>query len=164
LWFHSNEIGRSAVVGLMTKAILNIGALLAIAVALAGCGGSGSASGTTGGVAGTHHAQGSGNFRASVHGFEARLQTSVHAFQNGNLAKAISSGGPLLNDCLGVVDSKFAPHASTHSQKQAVTHLHAACAAMTQATNAGSSGSMAKAKQFARQSLQQAQIAARLSG
>jgi hypothetical protein len=148
----------------MTKAILSVGALLAVAVALAGCGGSGSASGTTGGVAGAHHAQGAGNFRASVHGFEARLQTSVQAFQSGDLAKAISSGGPLLNDCMGVVDGKIAPHASTHAQQQAVTHLHAACGAMTQAVNAGSSGSTTKAKQFARTALEQARIAARLAG
>ncbi|HET8751848.1 MAG TPA: hypothetical protein VFM43_04920 [Gaiellaceae bacterium] len=147
-----------------TKTILGVGALLAVAVALAGCGGSSSASGTTGGVAGARHAHGSGNFRASVHGFEARLQTSVQAFQSGNLTKAIASGGPVLNDCMGVVDRKLAPHASTRAQQQAVTHLHAACAAVTQAARAGSSGSTTKAKQFARQALQQAKIAARLSG
>ncbi|HJQ75279.1 MAG TPA: hypothetical protein VJ814_10345 [Gaiellaceae bacterium] len=148
----------------MTKAILSVGALLAAAVALAGCGATGSASGTTGGVAGVKHAQGAGNFRAAVHGFEAQVQTSVGAFKSGNLSKAIASGGPLLNDCMGVVDGKIAPHASTHAQNQAVTHLHAACAAMTQAANAGASGSMAKAQQFAQQAQQQAQIAARLSG
>ena len=148
----------------MTKTILSVGALVAVAGALAGCGGSGSASGTTGGVSGAHHAQGSGNFRAKVHGFEAQLQTSVRAFQNGDLTKAISSGGPLLNDCMGVVDSKFAPHASTQAQKEAVKHLHSACGAMTQAVNAASSGSTTKAKQLARQALQQAKIAARLAG
>jgi hypothetical protein len=148
----------------MTKAILSVGALLAVAIALAGCGGSGGASGTTGGVAGAHRAQGSGNFRASVHGFETRLQTSVHAFQSGNLSKAIASGGPLLNDCMGTVDSKIAPHVSTHAQKKALAHLRVACADMTQAANAGASGSTAKAKQFARQALQEAKIAARLSG
>jgi len=148
----------------MTKAILGVGALLAVAIALAGCGGSGSASGTTGGVAGAHHARGAGNFRANVHGFEARLQTSVHAFRSGNLSKAIASGGPLLNDCMGVVDGKIAPHASTHAQKQALAHLRAACADMTQAANAGASGSTAKAKQFAGQALHEATIAAQMSG
>jgi hypothetical protein len=150
----------------MTKAILSVGALLAVALAVAGCGsaGSGSANGTTGGVAGAHHAQGAGNFRASVHGFEARLQTSVQAFQRGDLTKAIASGGPLLNDCMSVVDGKIGPHASTHAQKQAITHLRVACDDMTQASNAGTSGDMTKAKQFARQALQEAQIAARLSG
>jgi hypothetical protein len=98
-----------------------------------------------------------------VHGFEARIQTSVKAFQNGNLSKAISSGGPLLNDCLNVVDTRFAKHASTSSQKQAVTHLRSACAAMTQAANAGASGDTTKAKQFAGVALEQAKIAARLS-
>lgn len=147
----------------MKKAILSVGALLAVAIALAGCGG-GSASGTTGGVAGAHHARGSGNFRASVHGFEAQLQTSVHAFQSGNLSKAIASGGALLNDCMGTVDSKIAPHASTHAQKQALAHLRVACGDMTQAANAGASGSTAKAKQFARKALQEAKTAARTSG
>jgi hypothetical protein len=148
----------------MTKAILSVGALLVIAVALAGCGGSGSASGTTGGVAGAQHAKGAGNFRASVHGFEAQLQTSVHAFQSGNMTKAIMSGGPILNDCIGTVDTKFAPHATTQDRKQAVKHLRTACAEVTQAAKAGSSGDMATAKQFARQALLQAKIAARLSG
>jgi len=148
----------------MTRAILGIGALLAVAVALAGCGGSGSASGTTGSVAGAHHGMGSGAFRASVHGFAAKVQTSVHAFQSGNLTKAIASGGPLLNDCMGVVDARIAPHASTAARKQALAHLRAACAAMTQAADAGSAGNLAKARQFARTALAQARIAARLSG
>ena len=150
----------------MTKAILSVGALLAAVIALAGCGGSGSssASGTTGGVAGAHHAKGAGNFRASVHGFEAQLQTSVKAFQNGNLSKAVASGGPLLNNCMSVVDSKLAPNASTNAQQKAVSHLRVACGDMTQAAKAGSSGSTAKAKQFAREALQQAKIATKLSG
>ena len=148
----------------MTRAILGIGALLGVAVALAGCGGSGSANGKTGGVAGSRHGMGSGDFRASVHGFAAKVQTSVHAFQSGNLTEAIASSGPLLNDCMGVVDSKIASHASTPDRKQALAHLRAACAAMTQAADAGSSGNLAKAKQFARTALAQARIAARLSG
>jgi hypothetical protein len=148
----------------MTRAILGAGALLAVAVALAGCGGSGGASGTTGGVAGAHHAHSSASFRASVRGFAAKLQTSVHAFQSGNLTKAVASGGPLLNDCMGVVDTRIAPHASTHARKLALAHLRTACGAMTQAVNAGSSGNTAKARQFARAALAQARIAARLSG
>ena len=150
----------------MTKASLSVGALLAVAVVLAGCAGSGngSATGTTGGVAGAHHAQGSGNFRASVHGFAAKLQTSVQAFQSGNLAKAIASGGPLLTNCVNTVDTKIAPHASTHAQKLVLAHLHTACAEMSQAANAGTAGNTMKAKQFAQAALRQAQTAARLSG
>jgi hypothetical protein len=150
----------------MVKTILSVGALLAAVIALAGCagGGSGSASGTTGTVAGAHHARGSGSFRAGVRGFAARLQTSVYAFQSGNLSKAIASGGPLLDNCMGVVDAKIAPHASTSAQKQALAHLHTACAEMTQAANAGATGNTAKAKQFAQAALVQARIAARLSG
>lgn len=150
----------------MVRAILSVGALLAAVIALAGCAGSGSgnASGTTGGVAGTHHAREAGNFRASVHGFAARIQTSVHAFQSGNLSKAIASGGPILNDCIGTVDVNIAPHASTPAQKQALAHLHSACAAITQAADAGASGNTTKAKQFAHTALAQARIAARLSG
>jgi hypothetical protein len=77
----------------MTKAILSVGVLLAAVVALAGCGGSGSAKGTTGGVAGAHRAQGSGNFRASVHGFAAKVQTSVRAFQSGNRGRRSPPAG-----------------------------------------------------------------------
>lgn len=148
----------------MTKSILSVGALLAAAVVLAGCGGSGSAKGTTGGVAGAHHAQSSGSFRAGVRGFAARLQTSVHAFQRGNLTKAIASGGPILNHCLGTVDAKIAPHASTGAQKRALSHLRTACGQMTQAANAGASGNTTKAKQFARAALQQAHVAVGLAG
>jgi hypothetical protein len=148
----------------MTKAILSVGALLVAVVALAGCGAGGSANGTTRGVAGAHHAHGSGSFRAGVHGLEARIQTSVQAFQGGNLSKAIASGGPVLNNCLKTVDTKFEPNASTHAQKQAVTHLRVSCADMTQAASSGAAGQMTKAKQFARAALEQAQVAARLSG
>lgn len=148
----------------MTRAILSSGAVLAAAIALAGCGGSGSASGTTGSAAGAHHAQGSGNFRARVHGFEAKLQTSVQAFQSGNLEKAIASGGSLLTNCARTVDTRIAPHASTHAQKQALAHLRSACAEMSQAASAGASGNTTKAKQSARAALMQARTAARLSG
>jgi hypothetical protein len=150
----------------MTRSISGVGVLLAAAIALAGCAGSGSgsASGTTGGVAGSEHAQGAGNFRASVHGFEARLQTSVRAFQSGNMTKAIASGGPLLTNCVQTVDTRIAPHAPTHSQQQVLAHLRSACDAMSHAASAAAAGSTMKAKQFAQVALTQAQIAARLSG
>jgi hypothetical protein len=152
----------------MTKTILSVGALLAAAIALAGCGGggnaSGNASGTTAGVGGAHHAQGAANFRASVHGFEAQLQTSVQAFRSGNLSKAIASGGPLLSDCRGTVNRKIAPHATTQAQVQALAHLRAACRDMSEAVSAGSSGKTAKAKQLAQAALAQAHTAASLSG
>ena len=150
----------------MTRSISGVGVLLAAAIALAGCAGSGSgsASGTTGAVAGTEHAQGAGNFRASVHGFEGRLQTSVRAFQSGNMTKAIASGGPLLTNCVQTVDTRIAPHAPTHSQQQVLAHLRSACDAMSHAASAAAAGSTMKAKQFAQIALTQAQIAARLSG
>lgn len=152
----------------MTRIILSVAALLAGAVALAGCGGGGSSAsgtvGTTSGVAGAHHTKGSGNFRASVHGFEARVQTSVNAFESGNLSSAISSGGSLLTNCTSVVNHKLAPHAQSHQQKQAVVHLRIACSDMSKAANAGASGNMTNAKAFARAALKQTQIAARLSG
>ena len=150
----------------MTRAILSVGALVAAAIALAGCAGStgGDASGTTGGVAGTHQARGSGNFRASVHGVDARLQTSVHAFQSGNLAEAISSGGSLLTSCTQTVDTRIAPKVSTQAQKRVLAHLRSACAAISQAADAGTSGNMRKAKDLAATALTQARIAARLSG
>jgi hypothetical protein len=88
----------------------------------------------------------------------------VHAFQSGNLAEAISSGGSLLTNCVKTVDTKIAPHVSTQTQKQVLAHLRSACAAMSQAADAGTSGNMTKAKQFAATALTQARIAARLSG
>jgi hypothetical protein len=148
----------------MTRAILGFAALLAVAAALAGCGGGGSASGTTGSVAGAHHGAGSGSFRASIHGFAAQLQTSVQAFRRGNLTKAMMSGGPVLNNCMGFVDTKIAPRATTPDRKQALAHLRSACGAMTQAANAASSGNTTRAKQLARTAVAQARIAARLSG
>lgn len=151
----------------MTKFILGVGALLAAAVVLAGCGGGSTntaTTGTSGGVAGTSHTQTSASFSAKVHGLEGRMQTSVNAFESGNLSKAIASGGPILNNCMGLVNTNIAPHASTHAQMDALAHLRSACGEMTQAANAGASGSTMKAKQFARAALGQARIAARLSG
>lgn len=153
----------------MTRAILSAGALLAAVVALAGCGGSGSANGTVGtttGVAGVstmRTASGGGSFSANVHGFAAHLQTSVKAFDSGNLAAAASSGGALLQNCASTVNNKLAPHATTAAQQNAVKHMRAACSDMSKAIQAGSSGGMAKAKQLANDALRQAQTAARLS-
>ena len=153
----------------MTKAILSVGALLAAAVALAGCGGGSSASGTvtTGGVAGastTKTAAGSGTFSTSVHGFAGRLQTSVKTFENGNVSAAASSGGSLLSNCTGTVNGKIAPQASGAAQRKAVTHLRVSCGDMSKAVRAGTSGNLMKAREFARAALKQAQIAAKLSG
>ena len=149
----------------MKRAILSLCGVLTAAIALTGCAasGGGSASGTTGSVASMHHAQGAGNLRASVHGFEAQLQTSVHAFQSGNLAKAIASGGPLLNDCAGTVDKKIAPDVSTPAEKPVLPHLRSACIEMSRAANAGASGNLKRARQFARDALMQARLAARLA-
>jgi hypothetical protein len=99
-----------------------------------------------------------------VHGFAAKVQTSVRAFQSGNLTKAIASGGPLLTNCVHTVGTKIAPHASTHAQKLVLAHLRTACTQISQAADAGASGNTTKAKQFAQSALTQAQIAARLSG
>jgi hypothetical protein len=147
----------------MTKAILGIGALLAVAVALAGCGGMGDASGTTGTVAGAERAQGFGNFRARVHGFEARVQTSVKAFRNGNFSSAIASGTPLLTQCQSLVSSKLSTRAKTPKEQQAVVHMQIACNDMSRSASAAT-GNVTKAKSLARQALQQAKIAARLTG
>ena len=147
----------------MTKAILGVGALIAVAVALAGCGGSG-ASGTTGGVAGARHTQGSGSFSANIHGLAARVQTSVHAFQSGNLTGAVASGTPLLRQCQSIVNGKLSTHAGSARQQRAVVHMQIACNDMSRAASAGASGNTPKAKSLARQALRQAELAARLSG
>jgi hypothetical protein len=147
----------------MTRTLSAV-SLAVAALALAACGGSGK----TSGVAGAHHAKASGmasgSFRASVHGFEARLQTSVQKFESGNISGAAASGGSLLANCTSTVNDKLAPQARTSAQMKAVTHLRIACSDMSKATDAGMSGNLTKAKQFARQAVVQAQIAARLSG
>ena len=145
----------------MKRTILSIAALLAGAAALAGCGG-GSSAGTTTVSTTTARAEASGNFLASVHGFEARLQTSVKALQSGHLAKA-ASGARLLTTCSSFVGS-ISDRATTPKQRLAVTHLRMACTNASKAANAGMARSMTKAKKFAREALKQAQIAARLSG
>ena len=148
----------------MKRTILSAVALAVSALALAACGGSG----RTHGVAGAHHtkAEGAagGSFSATAHGFEARIQTSVLKLQRGNLAGAAMSGGSLLTNCTSTVDNKLATHASTPAQLQAVTHLRIACSDISKAGTAGTSGNLAKAKQFAKAALKQSQIAARLSG
>jgi hypothetical protein len=160
----------------MIKAILSVGAVLAAAVALAGCGGGGSSvggtvstpAGTTGGVAGVSTSQtsttvtassGSSSFSASVHGLYARIKRSVNQFENGNLSAAASSGASLLANCHSTVNNQLAPHASNSMQKQAVSDLRTACTDMQKAANAGNSGNMSGAKNYAKQALQQAKMA-----
>jgi hypothetical protein len=70
----------------------------------------------------------------------------------------------LLTNCTNTVNAKIAPHASTHAQMRAVTHLRISCSDMVKAAQAGASGNMTKAKAFARAALTQAQTAARSSG
>lgn len=145
------------------KRILSIAALIAGAVALAGCGGSSNTSATAGGTAtGAHQAHVSATFRARIHSFEASLQSSVQAFQSGNLSKAAKSAF-LVTKCSGMA-AQLESVAKTPADKEAVFHLRQACTLMSKASNAGVSGHMAKAKQYARASLMQARIAGRISG
>jgi hypothetical protein len=148
----------------MTRAILGVAALLGAAIALAGCGGGGSASGTTGGVAGARTAKGSGSFHAKVSGFETRIQTSVHAFANGNISKAVSSGGSLLADCHTTVNNKIAPDATTRAQKQSVRDLRKSCTYMDNAVSAGENGNMSAAQSWAKKALTQAKLAVQTTG
>lgn len=148
----------------MNRTILGVAALLAVAATLAGCGGGTSASDSTTGAAGMHHAHGAATFRAGVHGFEAKLQTSVHAFQKGDIAAAAATAGPLIASCMSTVNNKLAPHAATTAQKQAVVHLRLSCSNMTKAVHAGLSGNLKKAKEYARAAVEQSQIAAQMSG
>jgi len=69
-----------------------------------------------------------------------------------------------LTNCVRTVDTKIAPHAWTHAQKQVLPHLRSACAEMSQAASAGAFGNTMKAKQFAQAALVQARMAARLTG
>lgn len=147
----------------MKRTILSAAAIGA-ALALAGCGGGASANGTGSGVAGARHTKAGGNFSASVHGFEARLQTSVQAFQSGNVAGAASSAGSLLANCDSFVNGKLATQARTQSQMSAIAHLRTACTDMTKASQDGASGNLKHAKKLAHEALEQAKIAARLSG
>ncbi len=147
----------------MRRMILSVAALLVGAIAFAGCGGAGSMSGTTSGVAGAHHTKARAKFGATVHGFDARLQASVQALESGNISKAAAASS-LLTSCTSTVDGKLAPQASTSAQKQAVAHLRVACSDMAKAAHVGMSGNLTKAKVFARAALEQAQIAAQLSG
>lgn len=161
----------------MTKAILSVGALLAAAVALAGCGGSsGSASGTvktpagtTSGVAGvsttktstTVTAQsGSSSFNATANGLSARIQKSVKQFESGNFGAAAASGASLLASCKPTVNKQLAPHAMNAMQQAAVKDLRAACTEMHNADREGMKGNMTSAKNWATQAYAHAKAAA----
>lgn len=152
----------------MTRVLITMGALLAAAVALAGCGGSGSVAsgttvgatvGTTGGVAGVQTTQGSAGFSARVNNLQSRIRTAMRKLANGNVTGAASVGGTLLMNCQSTVDTKLAPHATTTSQKQAVSHLRTACADVSQASTKAAAGDLATAKQLAKQAMSEAQQA-----
>jgi hypothetical protein len=147
----------------MKQTILSMAAIAA-AFALAGCGGSTNASGAGSGVAGAKHTKAAGSFRASVHGFEAQLQASVHKFKSGNIAGAAAGGGSLLTSCDSLVNGKLGPQARTQAQTSAVAHLRIACKDLSKATSAGASGNLKQAKRFANEAVEHAKIAARLSG
>lgn len=142
----------------MQRTILSVAAVIAGAVAVAGCG----ASGPSTIAAVHHHTMDRGTFRASLHGFEAQLQSSVRAFQSGNLSKAASGAG-LLTSCSSAV-GRLSDQATKPVQRLAVSHLRIACLNVSKASNAGMAGHTALAKEFARTAVKQAQIAAHLSG
>lgn len=155
----------------LTRVILTAGAALAGAVALAGCGGGGSASGTTvgttragaGGVAGvqtTRHGA-SASFDVQARGLERRIRSATTRLANGDLAGAAAVGGPLLTSCQGTVSKRLSPRASTAAQQEAVSHLRTACQDLANASRQGASGDMSAAKQLARQALDEAQQAVR---
>lgn len=165
----------------MTKAILSVGAILATAVVLAGCGGSGSASGgsasgtvstpagTTSGVAGVsttktattvYGSSGGSSFNATASGLAAKIQKSVKQFANGNLAGAASSGASLLRSCNGTVSSQLAPRATNAKQQEATKDLRLACADMKKADKQGMSGNLSGAKTWALQAARHARLAA----
>jgi hypothetical protein len=147
----------------MMRTILAAGAILSVAGVLAGCGGStstsGTASATTGGVAGARTTKGSATFRAQVLGFETKLHAAVVKFRSGNLAGAAAAGGPILNDCLNTVDAELAPNARTRAERQALAHVRSACADITNASRKGASGDLERAKRLSEQALAEAQHA-----
>ncbi len=148
-----------------------IGAI-AVAAALAGCGGAGNvygtATATTSGVAGAQttkgHATGGAAFRAQVQGFELRLQGAVKAFKSGNLSGAAKAGGPLLTNCQNVVQTKLATRARTTAQQAAVSHLRTACQDMANASAKGAAGDLSAARSLAQQALTEAQAAVKQLG
>ena len=147
----------------MTRAIFSIAALLGAAIALAGCGGGGSGTVSTSGVAGASTAKGTASFHAQVQGFEAKIQSSVKAFENGNVSKASGAAG-LLANCNNIVNTKFAPKATTSVQKQAVVHLRIVCRDLAKTSTAFANGNVTKAKAYARQALTEAKNAVQLTG
>ncbi|HZD87650.1 MAG TPA: hypothetical protein VE088_06560 [Gaiellaceae bacterium] len=165
----------------MTKAILSVGAVLAAAVALAGCGGGGSSvggtvstpAGTTGGVAGVSTSKtsttitassGSSSFSTTVQNLYSHIKKSVHQFENGDVAAAASSGGSVLANCTSTVNNDLAPHATNSSQKQAVQDLRKSCTYMHKAASAGGNGNLTGAKNWAKKALQQAKFASQQVG
>lgn len=146
----------------MTRAILSVGALLGVAIALAGCGGGGSTTVTTGGVAGASIAKEAGSFQVKVRGFEARVANAVKAFENGNLAQAAGADN-LLANCSDIVKTKFAQQAATSARKRAVVHLRIVCRDLAKASTAFANRNLTKAKAYARQALTEAETAAHLA-
>jgi hypothetical protein len=169
----------------LTRAILTIGAVLAAAVALAGCGGSGgsnaagtvgatvgttggtvsgtvggSSSGTTtGGVAGVQTTQVGGSFSAQAQSLQAQIRKAMNKLANGDVPGAATAAGSLLTSCQDTVNNRLAPRANTTSQRQAVSHLRTACQDVSNASQQAASGNLSSAKQLAKQALDEAQQA-----
>lgn len=149
----------------MTRLIFSVGALLAAAVALAGCGGSGGGNaagttvGATGGVAGVQTTRTTTSFRMRVQGLETQLQAAVQDLRSGNLSGAASAGGGVLTHCQSIVQSKLATRAKTTREQESLSHLRLACQDMANATSKGTSGDMSSAKSLAKQALAEVRLA-----
>ena len=145
----------------MKRAILVPLGALAASLALAACGGSGNASGTTAGVAGAHATitKHGASFSARTRTIETRLQAAMRKFERGDFAGAANVGGPLLTNCQGTVNGQLGARANTTQQQEAVSHLRTACQDIANASAAGKSGNLGTAKSLAEQALQEAQAA-----
>jgi len=152
----------------MTRKIVGIGAALAAAAALAGCGGSASTSAgtvgatatggmTTSGVAGAQTTRGS--VEVQVQGMHDDIQQAVNAIQNGDVAGMANAGGSIVRNCQDTLTNNVAPHATTTNEQQAVSRLRTACNDLSKSATKAAAGNTSAAKDLARTALDQAQQA-----
>ena len=158
----------------MTRMILGIGAALAAAIALAGCGGSANTAAgtvgatvsgggtTTGGVAGaqtTLTGTTSQSLQQRIRHLANQIQQVQTKIQGGNIASAAGVGATVVRSCNDFLTGNVSSHANTTNARQAVSRLRTACSDVSKASNKIASGNTSAAQNLFGQAAQQAQQA-----
>jgi environmental stress-induced protein Ves len=133
--------------------------LIILALVVAGCGGSGTASGTVNTSPATTAASGSASFDVNFKSARQRLTHALKQVESGDAAKSLVGAGTVLTTCSDTVTKQLGARASSSTQQQSVSALRTACTDASEAVAKLKKGDTAAASRLAQTALQEVEQA-----